>query len=234
MKSSVPIAISLTLLMLLLVLSAAFVFLFQGQMALHNELAETEQTLQNMAAQSQLEIDAAYSTQTVAADALATFVSSNVTMEAQLVNSQQKENDYDTQIATLSANIATAEIAIKQLEAQEPIIHIIKPKPNSTFQVGEQVEIIVSVSDIKGVKKVSIEVGPDSFEDIADPAQQSILAEHIWSAVGDGPTILTVKAENEISVSEPVSIPLLIIAPTLTPTPTATATEEPPTSTSTP
>ncbi len=236
MKSSVPIAISLTLLMFLLVLSAAFIFLFQNEMAFRDDIVVTEQASQQQQIQTEVERDAAYSTQTVAAEAFITSEAANIAMETELVNSQQRENEISTQVAALETNIATAEFALKQHEAQAPSIQIVSPEDNSAFNVGEIVEIVVIASDVKGVTNVKIEVGTDVFEDIPEQPEQIILSEHTWSAVGDGPITLQVIAENEIGVSEPVSILLTIIAPTLTPTPTATPTaaEAPPAATPTP
>lgn len=238
MKSSVPIAISLTLLMLLLVLSAAFIFLFQSQMAYRDDIMVTEQALQQQQIQTEIERDAAYSTQTVAAEAFVTSEAVNIAMEAELVNSQQRENEISTQVAALETSIATAEFAIKQHEALAPNIHIVSPEDNSSFNVGDLVEIVVIASDVKGVTNVRIEVGTDIFEDTPEQPEQIILSEHTWSAVGDGPITMQVIAENEIGVSNPVPILLIIVAPTPTPTPTPTATPtataEPPTATPAP
>ncbi len=236
MKSSVPIVISLTLLMFLLVLSAAFIFLFQSQMAYRNDIAVTEQALQQQQIQTEIERDAAFSTQTVAAEAFVTSEAINIAMEAELVNSQQRENEISTQVAALETSIATAEFAIKQNEALAPNIHIVSPEDNSSFNVGDIVEIVVIASDVKGVTTVRIDVGTDFFENSPEQPEKILLSEYSWSAVGDGPITLQVIAENEIGVSDPVSILLTIVAPTPTPTPTATptATAESPTATPTP
>jgi hypothetical protein len=172
MRRSLLVAFSLTLLMLLLVLLGAFYFSYLSQQTLQQRLqaaqAETAAAVVS-ATRSAADMDEVLATRQAALNALATAEADAVLLEGQLVASQQRAEELNNQIATLTHNIDEANEAAATREADQfvfstPLVAIISPDADSPITAGQPTEVIVAASDQAGLAMLVVEIGDERFE----------------------------------------------------------------------
>jgi hypothetical protein len=172
MRRSFLVAFCLTLFMLLLVLLGAFYFSYLSQQSLQQRLvtARTETiTAVESATRSAADLDMALATREVALNALATAEAEAVLLEGQLVAAQQRAEELNNQIATLTQNVDAANEATATRQAAQtafsiPLVTIINPGADQTLVAGETIEVIVAASDRAGLASLIIEIGGEVYE----------------------------------------------------------------------
>ena len=231
MKRTTLTVLTLTLFMLLLVALAAFIFLYQGRLALHDEMATLtagQTQLQQEMLQTGSNLAAAQATRDLVQAALATAESEQVLLEGELVMNQQQVNELSQQLAEATDELDSANTALSRLEsanlalqAQSPLAQITAPEDGATFAPGEIVPIVVAASNPQNLTAVNLTINDETIESYDIEAEPLFAAQTEWTAGAEGDYVLSVMAVN---VSGRASTPVTItIHVTLSPVEAAAA-----------
>lgn len=230
MKASSLTAIALTLFMLLLVFAAAFIFLFQGQLALRDNLVDAEATLESLQQnEARLRIEAAAAQETVTASELlrATSAANEALLESQLVQSEQQADLLETQLEDTTAELESALATTEFYAASGPQITLIEPQATAQAVAGQPLELLIVASDPAGVRTVTVSVGRELLDTPVTP-QPSVVVQQEWVPERAGTAILSISAVNGNGVTSKTSISSILVSePTATSTPTPTTTPQP-------
>ena len=231
MKSTSLTALALTLLMLLLVLLAAFFFVFQGQLALRNDLEGTErevESLQQEQAQLQLEQSSLQATSTMVHSAQATSAAESLSLTTQLADTDLTVTAQAAQSLQLSQEKEIAQATRQFYENTGPLVTIIEPQPSTIVTVGEDITLVVVASDAVGVGSLNISIDDELIDDVSLTPGQNVVVRQPWTPGAAGPAIITITAVNDNGkTSQPAAITIQVHNPTPTSTPTSTPTAEP-------
>lgn len=222
MRSTSATAIILTLIMFLLVLAAAFVFLFQGRQTLagqREELATALVGLEITRAQLDLAFQSAEATRLSTAEELATAVAEKVSLEGQLVASDQQIDILTATVAAFAATPATPTATpassgpSPQTAVLSPEIRIVLPLTDTVLTVGDIVEIVFIVADPAGIATVNLLINGET--QTYDPADVTLFTvQETWTATEAGEVQISVLAVNVNGrAADPVTITLPISAP---------------------
>jgi hypothetical protein len=228
MKSTTLAALALTLLMFLLVLLAAFVFVFQGQLALRDDLAGTQseiEVLQQDQAQLQLEQSSLQATATRLWAARATSDAESLSLTTQLAETDLTVTAQAAQSAELLEEKDSAQATRQFYEDMGPLVTIIEPRPSYNGVMGEPITLLVVASDAVGVRAINISINDELFDDIPLTPGQNVVVSQSWTPDAPGPAIITATAVNEHGkTSQPAAITIQVqnLPPTATVTATAT------------
>lgn len=225
MKASTLTAVALTLFMLLLVFAAAFIFLFQGQLALRDNVVEAEATLESLQQnEARLRIEAAAAQETVTASEQlrATSAANEALLESQLVQSEQERDLLQTQLDDTTAELQSARATTEFYMESGPQITLIEPQATSQAVAGQPVPLLIVASDPAGVKTVTVSVGRELLDTPVTP-QPSVIVAQEWVPERAGTAILSISAVNDNGVTSKTSITTILVSePTAVATPTAT------------
>jgi hypothetical protein len=228
MRPTTLTALSLTLLMLLLVLLASFFFVFQGQLALRDELVESNDTIDTLEAdRARLEIDQSelQATATMLHAAHATAVFEGVELSQQLAETDLQVTQAAQEIVTVEAERDIASATLAWYEATGPLVTIIEPQRFSRAVAGDEMIIVVVASDVVDVTTVTISIDNELLELSPVTPGQQVTVRQPWTPPEAGQAIITVTAVNSNNVtSQPDAVTVSIIEPTALPTSTVTAT----------
>ncbi len=229
MKSTTLTALSLTLLMFLLVLLAAFFFVFQGQLALRDDVAGAAsevESLQQEQAQLQLERSSLQATATKMYTVQATSASENVELTTQLADTDRKVATLEAQSKERLLDLDLAEATRDFHESTGPLVTVVEPFPPESI-VGEETELVIVASDVVGVKSVTISVD-DRLIDVQVTPGQSVTVRQTWIPDTAGQAIITISAVNSNNVtSQPAVLTVQVQSPSVTATPVSTLTPQP-------
>lgn len=131
--------------------------------------------------------------------------------------------------------------------AAKPTIVITAPTSNAQFEEGEEVNVLSSANDAKGITRVELLVDGELYRTDSSPSaegEQSLAMAQTWTATDPGMHTLSVIAYNvDAAASEPWAVTIEVVGsggvvPTATPTsqgapPAATNTPPPPGATAT-
>lgn len=167
MKSSASTATVLILIMLLLVVAAGFVFLFQAELRFRDELrtlsAENDQ-LRAAQAGNELELTSAQATREAAVQVLATAEASIFSLEGQLVESQQVNDELAAQVDELQGVLATA---TAESEASTPVARIVTPNDKALLPLGRPVQVVLVAGDEVGLSNLVFKIDGQRFASYA-------------------------------------------------------------------
>jgi hypothetical protein len=208
MRRSLLVAFSLTLLMLLLVLLGAFYFSYLSQQTLQQRLqaaqAETAAAVES-ATRSAADMDELSATHQAALNALTTAEADAVLLEGQLVASQQRAEELNNQIATLTHNIdeAAATREADQAVFSTPLVAIISPAADSSIRAGQTTELIVAASDRIGLAALVVEIGDERFDVPVTDGNNLYVDVRPWTPATAGDYEIRVQAVNINEQSSP-------------------------------
>ncbi|MFN2206274.1 MAG: hypothetical protein ACK2UT_10200 [Candidatus Promineifilaceae bacterium] len=227
MKSTTLAALALTLLMFLLVLLAAFVFVFQGQLALRDDLAGSQseiETLRQDQAQLQLEQSSLQATATRLSAARATSDAESLSLTTQLAETDLTVTAQAAESAELLEDKESAQATRQFYEDTGPLVAIIEPRPSFNGIVGEEITLLIVASDAVGVRAINISINDELIDDVPLTPEKSVVVSQLWTPDAPGPAIITVTAVNEQGkTSQPAAITIQVQNPS--PTATVTAAE---------
>ncbi len=111
------------------------------------------------------------------------------------------------------------------IETSKPTVALASPLTNSSYMVGQEVEIQAAIVDTKGISQVQLWVdGQSIYSQDVEPPLPSMTIRHSWVPDTSGNHIIEVRAYNTNNmVNEPVQVFITItetttIEPTLSPT----------------
>ena len=197
MKSSPSTATVLILLVLLLVVAAGFVFLFQAELRFRDHLrtlsAENE-SLQATQAEAELELSAAVATRDAVAADLAAAESDSLTLEGQLVESQQALDALNAEVETLRGQLA--DVADQQ-QNEPPVARIVSPLEAEALPAGQPVQIVLVAGDAAGLSALMLDVNGRRFSTYTLDGEKLYARTLNWNAPAEeGEVVLTVTATN--------------------------------------
>lgn len=231
MKPTTLTALALTLLMFLLVLLAAFFFVFQGQIALRDDLAGTEleiESLQQEQAQLQLEQSSLQATSTRMSAAQATSDAESLSLTTQLAETDLTVTAQAAHLLEVWTEKERAEATRQFYENTGPLVTIIEPQPSTIVTLGEDVTLLIVASDAAGVSAINISIDDELIDDVPLAPGQNVTVRLPWIPDAVGPAIITVTAVNDNgTTSQPAAITIQVRGPSPTTTQTPTPTTEP-------
>jgi hypothetical protein len=233
MKSTTQSALVLTLFMFLLVLLAAFFFVFQGQLALRDNLADANQEVDALLqdqAKLELERSALAATSTQMHSVQATSAAENVELSTQLAEDDLTVTAMATRSLGLAQERDAAQATRDLYESTGPAVKIIELQPFNTATVGEQLAMVIVASDVVDVKSVTMSIDDKLIDLPPVSPEKNVAVRYTWVPESAGQTIITVSAVNSNNItsrSEQTTVQVQNPTPTATPTSTATATPTP-------
>jgi hypothetical protein len=213
MKSSPSTATVLILLVLLMIVAAGFVFLFQAELRFRDHLraltAENE-SLQATQAEAELALSAVVATRDAVAADLATAENDNLTLEGQLVESQQTLDALNAEVESLRQEL---DAVTGQQQSQPPVARIVSPLEAQTLPTGEPVQIVLVAGDAAGLTALTLEINGRRFSTYTLDGEKLYARTLNWNAPAEeGDVVLTVTATNLNDVSsEPQSITVTLV-----------------------
>ena len=228
MRPTTLTALALTLLMLLLVLLAAFFFVFQGQLTLRDELANSSETVDALEAdRARLEIEQSklQATATSIYAAHATVSSEGVALSEQLADTDLQVTRLSQQNATAEAEREVTAATRESYESTGPLVTIVEPQLGSSAIAGNELTLVIVATDVDEVTTVTISIDNELLEIPPIVPSDKVVVRQAWTPEEAGQSIITVTAINSREVtSQPAALTLSIGSPTAQPTETATAT----------
>ena len=223
MKSSTFTGILLTFVMLLVVAVAAFIFLFTRQQRLVEQtatlMAESD-TMRHELAESGLALTAAESTRGATISALATAQANEISLEGELVKSDeetavlQSQNDELTgRLADATDSLAALEIENETMKGQFPFVKVVAPEDREVLPPGTPVDLLVMAYDPLGITAVNLTLDGQTT-DLDGKDEPFFVHQQSWRLTGTGEHTISIMAINTAGVasdSQEISFQLIDI-----------------------
>ena len=214
--------------MLLLVLLAAFFFVFQGQMNLRDNLADStleNETLRQEQAQLEIEHSALQATSTAAQSVQTTTEAEREELRTELVATDRMVATLEAQADAIVQERDSAKATMAAYETVGPLVEIVNPQASTVATVGEDLTLVIVAGDLVGVRSVNISIGDRLLDSEVVPGQVVTVRES-WTPTAAGQAIITVSAVNENGVTSHPEVVTVVVqeAPaTSTPVPSPTS-----------
>lgn len=197
MKSSPSTATVLILIALLMIVAAGFVFLFQAELRFRDHLralsTENEQ-LRAGQAEAELALSAAVATREAVAADLAAAEGDNLSLEGQLVESQQTIEALDAEMESLRQEL---ESITGEQATQPPVARIVTPLEGATLPTGQPVQLVLVAGDAAGLSSLMLEVNGRRFSTYTLDGDKLYARTLNWQAPDtEGEVVFTVTATN--------------------------------------
>lgn len=197
MKSSPSTATVLILIALLMIVAAGFVFLFQAELRFRDHLralsTENEQ-LRADQAEAELALSAAVATREAVAADLAAAEGDNLSLEGQLVESQQTIEALDAEMESLRQEL---ENITGEQATQPPVARIVTPLEGATLPTGQPVQLVLVAGDAAGLSSLMLEVNGRRFSTYTLDGDKLYARSLNWQAPDtEGEVVFTVTATN--------------------------------------